>query len=662
MSDEGYFRLEEDPNGIYRDQPQRGSHEQQLYALDSLISSINPVSPSTPVHVPINDAALNHTLACLKYAQGPHNAPIAILACIAIRALTRKHLNAREIATTLISRKVMVYLTDTLHNMINDYKEANNATDQLSPTDPRRKQTIAQRRKLFQALCGAIHSLCYHVSKGQIVQNFSHFTQKDLIDLIFEGIRVVEDDNPDASYADATSYLECIWALLNLCYINSDNQVYIAENHNGVAFVVDVMFLYPNFVDIQEKGTGALRNLADRVENRAAIAASRGVAKILQCIDSFNSNVNVQINAMGALRNLSAEAVCQDVIGSNGGVKQIFHTLSVYKDNSILVEFALETIANLAKNESFLKDRMEVSEFIDIILNVLELKSWEPRILSEGIAALRYLSLSPALELLISRKGGLDIILQAMRRFSDHILLQERCCQALLGLSMHERNQLNMVKKGILGRILRSMQIHDKNKRIHEDCVGILLNLTLKERIQDRIAKKGGLSRILKSMELFPSSRLLQERACAALAVMTVDAARRNYMTRKGGLGQVLEVMRHHMDSSVIQQYGADILANLALNAYNQIQIVHKEGIEVLVRSIRNHLDQCAVLERCLAAFWNLSVHTQNQERIAKRSGLEAILDAMKAQFDNSGVQQTGCGALRNLSLNRESHSFLKDC
>eukprot|EP00475_Leptophrys_vorax_P045330 TRINITY_DN936_c0_g1_i3.p1 TRINITY_DN936_c0_g1~~TRINITY_DN936_c0_g1_i3.p1 ORF type:complete len:713 (+),score=180.91 TRINITY_DN936_c0_g1_i3:70-2208(+) len=647
-----YLKLVEDPNGIYKDSPQRGSSQHQIYFLSSMIN-INPISPSQAAHAPVNDAALNMLLACLKYAQGPENIEIAILACLAIKHLTRKHIHARDISSVLTSRKVMIYIADTLSNMIRDAKQQNESS-RYSPNDPRRIQHIMDRRKLFQAICGAVHSVCYHINKGQILSNFSHFVQRDLIDFIFQGIRIVEDENPEASYADAVSYLECIWALLNLCYINSENQAYIAEEHNGIPFVVDVMFLYPNFAELQEKGAGALRNLADRVENRAIIASSRGVSKLLLCIDLFPSNVNIQINSMGALRNLSADPSAQDIIANHGGVKQIFHALNIQRDCSIIVEFALETIANLAKNEKFLRDRMEDSEFVDIVLSVLEFNSWEFRIVSEGIAVLRYLSVSSALELLISRKGGLEIILQSMRRFPDHVLLQERCCQALLVLSMHERNQVSMVKKGILGRILRSMQMYDKNRRIHEDCVGILLNLTVKEAIQDRIAKKGGLARILKSMELFPSSKLLQERSCAALAVMTMDMARRNYLTRKGGLGQILEVMKYHMDSPTVQQYGADILANLALNAYNQIQVVHKEGIELLVRSIRNHLDHCAVLERCLAAFWNLSVHSQNQERIAQRCGLEAVVDAMRAQMGNRGVQQTGCGALRNLSLNRK--------
>lgn len=150
----------------------------------------------------------------------------------------------KDASRAFINRGAIRFILESLFSIISFFDNQNESS---ASTIDRNSDRMNQKR-LFEAICGAIHSLSFHMSKGQIVQNFCSFMQREMIDFLFKGMDCLKD------IADAETYLECIWTLLNLCYVSPENQTYIAEDHKGIDFIVEVMSMFAENAQIQEKG------------------------------------------------------------------------------------------------------------------------------------------------------------------------------------------------------------------------------------------------------------------------------------------------------------------------------------------------------------------------------------------------------------------------
>lgn len=134
----------------------------------------------------------------------------------------------------------------------------------------------------------------------------------------------------------------------------------------GIDLVVAAMKRFPDNIQMQDKGCGTLRNMADLGANQKAIASFGGIDQILQAMDSYKDNESVVANAIGALRNLAFNCNVLNfvksvffilltdgnelLICSRGGLKQILLAMEKHAKNDLVQEFSCETIWNFAKH------------------------------------------------------------------------------------------------------------------------------------------------------------------------------------------------------------------------------------------------------------------------------------------------------------------------
>jgi hypothetical protein len=306
----------------------------------------------------ITDHDINMIIAILKYARD--DAELQILALHVIKTFSRSEqdvANAKKFSAIIINRGVMFSILDCL---MNNFQMLNEHSEQIDMGTLKFKRWFIQQKSLFEASASAMHSICLHIQKGQVLSRFTALMQCDAIDFICDSFSrskkifkeaAVFSSNMHLQSTELTffypSYLHFIWAILNLCYINPDNQLYVVDSKNVQEVILDAMMLYPEILEIQEKCCGALRNISDCSSNRPFIAKSKVFELVLFDMHRFLGSITLQINSMAILRCLSFQDNFHEIVTGMGSLNQIFESLSRHRSNSMLAEYALPCITKL---------------------------------------------------------------------------------------------------------------------------------------------------------------------------------------------------------------------------------------------------------------------------------------------------------------------------
>jgi len=80
---------------------------------------------------------------------------------------------------------------------------------------------------------------------------------------------------------------------LNLAYNNENNKVTSAEA-GGISTILSAMKTHSSNATVQDKGCGALVNLANNDKNKVTIADAGGITTILSAMKTHSSNATVQ--------------------------------------------------------------------------------------------------------------------------------------------------------------------------------------------------------------------------------------------------------------------------------------------------------------------------------------------------------------------------------
>ena len=95
----------------------------------------------------------------------------------------------------------------------------------------------------------------------------------------------------------------------------------LIANAGGIVAILSGMKDHIDHAGVQEQGCGALRNLANNVENRVSIANAGGmIAAIVSGMKAHTDHAGVQEQGCGALANLATNDDIEVLIANAGGI------------------------------------------------------------------------------------------------------------------------------------------------------------------------------------------------------------------------------------------------------------------------------------------------------------------------------------------------------
>jgi hypothetical protein len=78
---------------------------------------------------------------------------------------------------------------------------------------------------------------------------------------------------------------------------------------------------------------------------------------------------------------------------------------------------------------------------------------------------------------LVVQKGGIELIMQALKLYPNDVEIQENACGALRSLAVCADNKPLIGEKGAIDLILKAMQLHPNVSAIQENACAALWNL-----------------------------------------------------------------------------------------------------------------------------------------------------------------------------------------
>jgi len=206
--------------------------------------------------------------------------------------------------------------------------------------------------------------------------------------------------------------------LLKILAGNYANSVSIA-NAGGIKVILISMGTHEANVGVQEGACAALCNLAMYDANRLAIANAGGIEVIVSAMRTHKANVGVQEAACKAVGNLAVNDANVVAIADAGGIEVIVSAMRTHEANVGVQVGACGALGKLAVRPH---SRHWVS---------LQRRLW--------ICGCRNHTNDPVVQ--VAKAGGIDPIVNAMRRHPEIRIVQETACDVLILLTQTKANR-----------------------------------------------------------------------------------------------------------------------------------------------------------------------------------------------------------------------------
>nr|XP_039248706.1 armadillo repeat-containing protein 6-like [Styela clava] len=222
--------------------------------------------------------------------------------------------------------------------------------------------------------------------------------------------------------------------------------------------------------------------------------------------------------------------------------------------------------------------------------------------------------------------GIINILMQSMEKFIDHVNVVRECCGALRALTLdddvrvpfgqsHEHSKLMVTEHDGLQRFVKALKEHHSDPTIAKEVTSTLSKLMVRnEYCQDFIDLQG--FDVLKNM-----------------------------------------VICHTKNSGVIKQ-SIDLLQAISRNDDVKIYLMKNGVVDMLLPVLEKYIANPSICESSFAALTTVSLRNPTHSKIIIDSKLSPIIvQAMKVHGKHAGVQRESCMLIRNLVARTREYS-----
>ena len=420
-------------------------------------------------------------------------------------------------------------------------------------------------------------------------------------------------------------------ALFNLAF-NSKNQNEVVRL-GGLELVVKAFRRHQGAKAVNEFGCNLLHNLAFKnVENKAAIASSGCIERIVLAMKAHLTAPKVQIEACRALMSLAFAAECQNKIALEGGIDVIFGAMVALKQNRDVQIEACKVLCTLALNH--MKNKERIAERMEIIIDVMRAHEASGELQSEGCSTLATLSFrSPQNKRKIEKCGGVDAILRGMAVHLDNKEVQVDGCKALASLAFDVELQLNIAAKGGIRTIMATMHHHlARTASVEAECCKALSELAYRcTENKKAIAEAGAAEAIVSAMGAHADNQSIHREGSRALFSLAIRSDNKPRILRTDIVPTVLRGMGQHGDAPTVQEHGCRLLAELM---YFNPEVVERvragNGVATIVAAVLKHGKKWDVGAGLLAPWAKAGAEAAGSDAVEERA--RKALKYFKAQ------------------------------
>jgi hypothetical protein len=129
----------------------------------------------------------------------------------------------------------------------------------------------------------------------------------------------------------------------------------------------------------------------------------------------------------------------------------------------------------------------------------------------------------------IASAGGVDVVVDAMRRHADAVIVQIDACRVVAELT------LDAVPRGCVDAVTLAMRRYRSNPHMQQHGCAALAALAATSAGQAAVGRGGGVDAVLGAMLAHPGSKQVQESGCAALLRLADNAANKAAIVAGGG-------------------------------------------------------------------------------------------------------------------------------
>ena len=391
-----------------------------------------------------------------------------------------------------------------------------------------------------------------------------------------------------------------------------------------------------NSITLQTKGLQLLWSILGTnnkiTTNRYKLFLSKGgLDEILQAMRDHPNRVDLNLSAMFILNDFTSRSVdFQSVVCAKGGIEIVLRALQINTKNTKLQAKGMELLWSILSSTSSSNnnnspnkktmdtaatDRYEVffSEGgLDVVLKAMTNLPGNVDVALNGMSVLEdFARRSLDFRRAVSAKGGMEVVLHAMRLNTSSAALQTKGLQLLWTILSFNSNSNSsntsmdseitdryeyFFSEGGLDVVLKAMRDHIVQP-ISASGMLILKDFTRRSLdFQRAVSAKGGIEIVLDRTRRYPNNYPLQEAAMAFMRNICLHED--NRLLVNDGVLTIVVCMGRHVDDSAIQAYGCDALGRLAMEPKNQVTILEIGGIETAIRAMENHRDHVGVQDR----------------------------------------------------------------
>lgn len=190
----------------------------------------------------------------------------------------------------------------------------------------------------------------------------------------------------------------------------------------------------------------------------------------------------------------------------------------------------------------------------------------------------------------VMKLGGSMVTIQAMVSHPGDLIVQAEGADALRWIvGSSEQHQMQATREGGVDALLQAIRRHKNSPEVADKAVWAVWQLSNCEESRRRISSGTGLSMLEEVMVRHASFASIQEGACMALGNLAFDDDTRADLANGSFIKAILGAMRAHPGDCGVQEAAIFAISNIACSSEHAHQITALGGYELIRTAMQQH-------------------------------------------------------------------------
>lgn len=243
------------------------------------------------------------------------------------------------------------------------------------------------------------------------------------------------------------------------------------------------------------------------------------------------------------------------------------------------------------------------------------------------------------------------------------------CCICKNISTMQEMNRQALVKKGIINLLMQSMERFIEHVNVVRECCGALRALTLDDDVRVpfgqshehsklMVTEQNGLQRFVNALEEHYHDPTVAKEVTSTLSKLMVRNEYCQEFVDLGGFDVLKNMVLSHTSNMGVVKHCIDLLQAISRNDDVKIHLMKNGVVEMLLPVLEKYIANPSICESSFAALTTLSLRNPAHCKIIVDAKISPIVvQAMEVHRKHAGVQRESCMLIRNLVARTRQYS-----